>query len=113
MSVRQTIRDTLGNIKKEYGKIEFTDKILDLISIVGFALFIISLVTVYLSGLFNVVNIVFVLYPLLVSGISAATRMRKRENPESVPRLLKDWIWIMSTTTAIALIVIIIGLIIA
>ena len=113
MSVKQTIRDTFSNIKKEYGKIEFSDKILDLISITGFALFIVSLIAVYLSGKFNVVNIVFILYPMFVSGVSAFTRMRKREDPASVAKLFKDWIWIMGTFTVIAIIVIIIGVIIA
>ncbi len=113
MSVRQTIRDTLSNIRKEYGKIEFSDKILDLISITGLALFIVSLITVYLSGKFNVVNIVFMLYPLIVSGVAAFTRMRKREDSTSVEKLFKDWIWIMGTITVIAIIVIIIGVIIA
>ena len=113
MSVRQTIRDTFSNIKKEYGKIEFSDKILDLISITGLALFIVSLITVYLSGKFNVVNVVFILYPMIVSGVAAFTRMRKRENPNSVAKLFKDWIWIMGTFTVIAIIVIIVGVIIA
>ena len=113
MSVRQTIRDTLSNIRKEYAKIEFSDKMLDLLSIVSFSLFIVSLVTVFLSGRFNAVNVVFMLYPLIVSGIAAATRMRKRENPESVDKLFKDWIWIMGTITVIALIIIIVALIIA
>lgn len=113
MSVKQTIRKTFNNIKKEYGKIEFTDKILDLISIIGFVLFIVSLITVYLSGKFNVVNIVFILYPMIISGMAAATRMRKREDPASVTKLFKDWIWVMSTITVIAVIVIIVGLIIA
>ena len=113
MSVRQTIRDTLSNIKKEYKKIEFSDKILDLISITSFALFIVSLLTVFLSGKFNVVNIVFILYPMIVAGVAAFTRMRKREDPASVPKLFKDWIWIMGTITVIATIVIIVGLIIA
>ncbi len=113
MSVRQTIRDTLSNIRKEYGKIEFSDKILDLISITCFALFIVSLVTVFLSGKFNVVNIVFMLYPMLVSGLAAFTRMRKREDPASVAKLFSDWVWIMGTISVIALIVIIIGIIIA
>ncbi len=113
MSVRQNIRDTLSNIKKEYGKIEFSDKILDLISLTSFALFIVSLVAVFLSGKFNVVNIVFTLYPMVVSGVAAFTRMRKREDPSSVTKLFKDWVWIMGTITIIALIVIITGLIIA
>jgi magnesium-transporting ATPase (P-type) len=113
MSIKQNIRDTLSNIKKEYGKIEFSDKILDLISITGFALFIVSLLTVFLSGKFNVVNIVFILYPMIVSGLAASTRMRKREDPTSVEKLFKDWVWIMGTISVIALIVIIIGLIIA
>jgi len=113
MSVRQTIRDTFSNIRKEYGKIEFSDKILDLISITCFALFIVSLITVFLSGKFNVVNIVFVLYPLFVSGLASFTRMRKREDPASVNKLFKDWIWIMVTISVIVVIVIIIGIIIA
>ncbi|MBY9000518.1 MAG: hypothetical protein KGD64_06355 [Candidatus Heimdallarchaeota archaeon] len=113
MSVRQTIRDTLSNIRKEYGKIEFSDKILDLISITSFALFIVSLVTVFLSGKINPINVVFTLYPLVVSGIAAATRMRKRENPESVPKLFKEWLWIIGTITVISLIIIIIAVIIA
>lgn len=113
MSVRQTIRDTLTDIRREYGKIEFSDKILDLISLTSFALFIVSLVAVFLSGKFNVVNIVFILYPMIVSGVAAFTRMRKREDPASVNKLFRDWIWIMGTITVIASIVIIVGVIIA
>ena len=113
MSIRQTIQETFRGIKEEYSKVEFSDKILDLISIVSLLLFFVSLISVFVSGKFNTINIVFIVYPLIVSGMSIATRMKRREKPETTPDLFKEWLWIFGTITVIALIVIIIAAVIA
>ncbi len=113
MSIRENIGKTISSVKEEYGKIDFGDKILDLISIVGVVIFLISLVSVFLSARFNAVNIVFLLYPLAVGGVAAALRMKKREKPEEAGNIFKEWAWIMGGITAIAIIIIILAIVLA
>ncbi|MCE7742790.1 MAG: hypothetical protein GOP50_10075 [Candidatus Heimdallarchaeota archaeon] len=113
MSIRENIGKTISSAKDEYGKVDFGDKILDLISLVGAALFLVSLVSVFVSSTFNAMNIVFILYPLAVGGIAAALRMKKREKPEEAGNIFKEWIWIMSSITAISLLIIILALVLA
>lgn len=109
MSLRQNLGETFRNIRKEYAKTEFSDKMLDLISIAGVVLFLVAFLSVFISEKFNVVNIVFIIYPLGIAGVSAAFRMRKRDRPEDNEKLFRDWILIISTFTVIAIIVIILG----
>jgi len=109
---KQSFGDTLRTIGKEIKEFELSDKILDLIAIVGAALFIVSFISVYLSDNFNTINIFFILYPLAVSGLAAAFRTRKIEKPEDKVKLFKEWLIIMGTITVIGIIVIIIALII-
>ena len=113
MSLRQNIGETFRTIRKEYAKTEFNDKLLDLISISGVVLFLIAFFSVFISSKFNVVNIVFMIYPLGLAGVSTSFRMRKRDRPEENEKLFKDWIWIVSTFTIIAVIVIIFGYVFA
>jgi len=113
MSLRQNIGETFRAIRKDYAKTEFNDKILDLIALSGVVLFLIAFFSVFVSSKFNVVNIIFMIYPLGIAGVSSAFRMRKRERPEDNEKLFKDWIWIISTFTVIALIVIILGFVFA
>ena len=113
MSLRQNIGETFRTIRKEYAKTEFSEKILDLISISGVVLFLIAFLAVFFSSKFNVANIIFLLYPLGIAGVSAAFRMRKRDRPEDNEKLFKDWIWIIGTFTVIAIISIILGFVFA
>jgi hypothetical protein len=109
MSSRQNIGESFRTIRKEIGKFEFSDKILDLISFIGVALFIISFISVFLTDKFNIVNIVFMLYPLGVGGLAAAFRMKRRDKPEETPKMFKEWLIIMGTITAISILIIIIA----
>ena len=109
MSLRQSIGETFRTIRKEYAKTEFSDKVLDVISISGVVLFLVAFLSVFISEKFNVVNIVFLLYPLGIAGVSASFRMRKRDRPEDNEKLFRDWIIIISTFTVIALLVVILG----
>jgi len=111
MSIRENLGKTISSAKEEYGKLEFGDKMLDLISIVGAVLFIVSFVSVFLSSKWNVVNIIFIIYPLAVGGIAAALRMKKRERPEEAGNIFKEWLWIIGGITLIALIIIILALV--
>ena len=114
MSIRQTIGKTFKTIKDEYGKTEFGDKILDLISIVGAVLFIISFIVIFLGDkAFNAVNIVFMLYPLGLAGIASSFRMKKRDKPEEAGKMFKEWTWIMGTLTLISVLVIILAYVFA
>jgi hypothetical protein len=109
MSSRQSIGETLRSVRQEIKKVEFSDKILDLISIVGVALFIISFISVFLSEKFNIVNIVFLLYPLAVGGLAAAFRMKRRDKPEDTPKMFREWLIVMSIITFIGILMIIIA----
>jgi len=109
MSSRQKIGETLRSVRKEIGKFEFSDKILDLISIIGVVLFIISFLSVFLSEKFNIVNIVFMIYPLAVGGLAAAFRMKRRDKPEETPKMFREWLIVMGSITVIGIIVIIIA----
>ncbi|MCE7748744.1 MAG: hypothetical protein GPJ51_10120 [Candidatus Heimdallarchaeota archaeon] len=113
MNIRQNVVKTLKTVKEEYGKVDFGDKILDLISIVGIVLFLVSFVSVFLSRIFNAVNIVFILYPLGLAGIAASFRMKKRDKPEEAEKLFKEWVWIFGTITVISAIIIILGYVFA
>ncbi len=113
MNIRQNVVKTLKTVKEEYGKVDFEDKILDLISIVGIVLFLISFVSVFLSKIFNAVNIVFILYPLGLAGIAASFRMKKRDKPEEAEKLFKEWVWIFGTITVIGIIIIVLGYVLA
>lgn len=113
MNIRQNVVKTLKTVKEEYGKVDFGDKILDLISIVGIVLFLVSFVSVFLSRIFNAVNIVFILYPLGLAGIAASFRMKKRDKPEETGKLFKEWVWIFGTITVISVIIIILGYVFA
>lgn len=113
MNIRQNVVKTLKTVKEEYGKVDFGDKILDLISIVGLVLFLVSFVSVFLSRIFNAVNIVFILYPLGLAGIAASFRMKKRDKPEEAEKLFKEWVWIFGTITVISAIIIILGYVFA
>jgi hypothetical protein len=109
MSGRQSIGETLRSVRKEMSKFEFSDKILDLISIVGVTLFIISFISIFLTDKFNIVNIVFMLYPLAVGGLAAAFRMKRRDKPEDTQKMFKEWLIIMGSTTGIGILIIIIA----
>lgn len=109
MSSRQSIGETLRSVRQEMGKVEFSDKILDLISIVGVGLFIVSFISVFVSSKFNAVNIVFMLYPLAVGGLAAAFRMKKRDKPEEIPKMFREWLIIMGAITVLCILVIIIA----
>ncbi|MHA2256319.1 MAG: hypothetical protein ACXAAM_09615 [Candidatus Heimdallarchaeaceae archaeon] len=92
MSSRQNIGESFRSIRKEIGKFEFSDKI-----------------SVFLSDKFNIVNIVFMLYPLAVGGLAAAFRMKRRDKPEETPKMFREWLIVMGSITAIGIIVIIIA----
>ena len=109
MSSRQNIGETLRSIRKEVGQFEFSDKVLDLISIIGVVLFIISFISIFLTDKFNIVNIVFMLYPLAVGGLAAAFRMKRRDKPEETENMFKEWLIIMGTITVISILIIIIA----
>ena len=113
MSIRQNVVKTIKTVKEEYRKVDFGDKLLDLISIVGIVLFLVSFVSVFLSRVFNAANIVFMLYPLGLAGVAASFRMKKRDRPEDAEKLFKEWVWIFGTITVISIIVIIIGFVLA
>ncbi|MCE7738850.1 MAG: hypothetical protein GPJ50_05680 [Candidatus Heimdallarchaeota archaeon] len=113
MNIRQNIVKTFKTVKEEYGKVDFGDKLLDLISIVGIVLFLASFISVFLSRVFNTVNVVFMLYPLGLAGIAASFRMKKREKPEEAEKLFKEWVWIFGTITVISIIIIILGFVLA
>lgn len=113
MSTRGNFGDAIRLIRKDYAKTESSDKLLDLISIVGTILFIASFLAVFITEKFNVVNIVFMLYPLGIAGVSAAFRMKKRDKPEENEKLLREWILIMGTFTGIAILIIILGYVFA
>ena len=108
-SMRKNIKNTLSSAKEEYGKLDLGDKILDLISIVGAILFIVAFISVFLSSKWNVINIIFIIYPLAVGGMAAALRMKKREKPEEAENLFKEWLFSMGGITFIALIIIILS----
>lgn len=109
MSLRDNLGSTFRSVKEEFKKFEFSDIVLDLIAIIGFVLFLVALVSVFLSSKFNTVNIIFILYPLGVAGTAAAFRMRRREKPEETPKLFKDWIIIIGSMTAIAVLILILA----
>ena len=114
MSMRQTIGNTFKSIRDEYKKVDFGDKILDLISIIGSALFIVAFISVFLGDkAFNAVNIVFLLYPLGLAGIAASFRMRKRDKPEDAGKMFKEWVWIMGTLTYISVLIVILAYVFA
>jgi len=112
MSLRENLGDTFRSIKKEFKKFEFSDIVLDLIAIAGFVLFLVALISVFLTKRWNTANIVFMLYPLGVAGTAAAFRMRRREKPEDTPKLFRDWIITISSMTAIAVIILIFAFVI-
>ena len=109
MSSRQSIGETFRSVRQEIKKVEFSDKILDLISIIGVVLFIVSFISVFLTNKFNIVNIVFLLYPLAVGGLAAAFRMKRRDKPEDTPKMFREWLIIMGVITVIAILMIIIA----
>ena len=113
MSIRQNIVKTFKTVKEEYGKVDFGDKLLDLISIFGIVLFLAAFISVFLSRVFNAVNIVFMLYPLGLAGIASSFRMKKRDRPEDAEKLFKEWVWIFGTITVISIIVIILAFVFA
>ncbi len=114
MSIRQTIGKTFKSIREEYGKTEFGDKILDLISITGAVLFVVSFISVWLGDkAFNAVNIVFMLYPLGLAGIASSFRMKRRDKPEDTGKMFKEWTWIMGILTLICVIIVILAYIFA
>ena len=112
MSIRKNIGETFKSIKNEFKKFEFSDIVLDIIAIAGFVLFLVALVSVFLASKFNTVNIVFILYPLGIAGSAAAFRMRRREKPEETPKLFKDWLIVVGTMTAIAVLILILAFVI-
>jgi hypothetical protein len=111
MSIRENIGKTISSAREEYGKLDLGDKLLDLISITGAILFLVALISVFVSSKFNSMNIVFIIYPLAVGGIAASLRMKKREKPEEAGNIFKEWVWIMSGITVIALLIIILTLV--
>ena len=111
MSIRENIGKTVSSVKDEYTKVDLGERILDLVSLVGAILFIVSLVSVFVSSKFNALNIVFMLYPLAVGGMAAAIRMKKREKPEEASNLFKEWLWTMGTITVVAVLIIILALV--
>ena len=113
MSLRENISKTFTGIRTEYKKVEMADKILDLISILGMALFVIALISMNISNKINSINITFTVYPLAIAGISAALRMKRRDEQKTPPRkLFVEWVTITSGITFIALLVVIISVII-
>lgn len=111
MSIRETLGETFRSIKKEYKKVDSVDKILDVISLTGLVLFFISLLSVFIGKNFNSLNIPLIIYPLGIGGIATALRMKKRDNPEDVGSLFKEWLIITSTLTAIIIVILIIALV--
>ncbi|MHA1668592.1 MAG: hypothetical protein ACTSUR_08040 [Candidatus Heimdallarchaeaceae archaeon] len=113
MSIKENIGQTFRSIRDEFKQFDRSDKILDIISLTGVILFLISFISVYISGKFNAINIVFILYPMAVAGLAITFRMKKREKPETIPTLFKEWVSIFITLTVIVIIVIIITIIIS
>ncbi|MHA1416632.1 MAG: hypothetical protein ACTSRR_10285, partial [Candidatus Heimdallarchaeaceae archaeon] len=72
MSMRESIVKTLKEIKDEYREVETTDKILDLISLVGIVLFFVSALVMSLNNKINPINIAFSIYPLAIAGTATA-----------------------------------------
>jgi hypothetical protein len=110
---RQSFGETIRTIGKEIKEFEWSDRILDLIAIVGAVLFIISFFSVYLGDNFNSINIFFILYPLAVSGLAAAFRTKILEKPEDKAKMFRDWLIIMGAITLLGVIVMIIAFAIA
>ena len=112
MSLRGEFANMWETLKEEYKKVEFSDKILDLVSIAGVVLFLAGLVILDLQHQFNVINIIFIMYPLFLSGMTAAFRMKRRDKPEETPKLLKEWLIIMGVYLVIVFITIILAIVI-
>ena len=111
MSIRETLGETFGAIKKEYKKVDTVDKILDVISLTGLVLFFISLISVFIGSDFNSLNIPLILYPLGIGGIATTLRMKKRDHPEESGSLFKEWLILTSVLTAIIIVIIIVALV--
>ncbi len=111
MSIRETIGETFSAIKKEYKKVDSVDKTLDVISLTGLVLFFISLFSVFIGKDFNSLNIPLILYPLGIGGLATALRMKKRDDPEDISSLFKEWLIITSTFTAMIIVILIIALV--
>lgn len=92
MSTRRSFKETIRILYQEYKNVEFSDRILDLISVLGIVFFVISLFSINLFSTFNVINIVFALYPLGLAGIAASFRMKRRDKPEETEHLFKEWL---------------------
>ena len=111
MSFRENLRETFSAIKKEYNKVDSVDKTLDIISLTGFVLFLISFISVFIGKDFNSLNIPLILYPLGIGGIATALRMKKRDNPEDVSSIFKEWLILVSSITVTIIVIIIIALV--
>lgn len=111
MSFRESLRETFSAIRKEYNKVDSVDKILDVISLTGFVLFFIALISVFIGSNFNSLNIPLLLYPLGIGGIATALRMKKRDNPEESGSLFKEWLIITGALTAIIIAIVIAALV--
>jgi len=111
MSLRSDVGNLLKTLKDEYHKVEFSDKILDIVSVTGVILFLIGLFAVDLQHQFNILNIIFIMYPLFIGGTAATFRMKRRDKQEDTPKLLKEWLTIMGTYLLIIFITIIVALV--
>ncbi len=112
MSFRDNMTKIFQAMKEGYQEVDRTDKILDLISIGGIVLFIISFIFLYVGDKINAINITMTIYPLALGGIAAGLRMKKRDKPEAADKLLKEWVIITSGMTVVSIITIIITFII-
>lgn len=110
MSVRQTFRRTIRSLIQEYKNVEFSDKVLDIISLLGLLFFLISLFSTYLISGFNVINVIFVMYPLGIAGLAATFRMKRRDDPEKTEGLFKEWLIINIGFLAIIAIILVIAI---
>jgi len=114
MSMRESIVKTLKEIKDEYREVETTDKILDLISLVGIVLFFVSALVMSLNNKINPINIAFSIYPLAIAGTATAMRMKLKKitNEEESSRVFREFVTIIGLLTALVLVVIIFTVII-
>jgi len=114
MSMRESIVKTLKEIKDEYREVETTDKILDLISLVGIVLFFVSALVMSLNNKVNPINIAFSIYPLAIAGTATAIRMKLKKitNEEESSKVFREYVTIVGLLTVLVLIVVLITVLI-
>ncbi len=106
------IKQTWKELKDQYKEVEAADKILDAISFIAMVLFIIAIVTIYISKESNPINIALAIYPLALAGVSTAYRMKLIEHSyTSSKKMYIEYVAIQAILIGIVILIIILSLI--